>query len=118
MQIAYKPIRNLIILIAAASLVYYGFRKWDKWLDRTIKHSYIQFNESEIKGKLEWTTVKYHMISFKLQGRPTEYLIDPNVDIDGHIFDLTAKPGYSIIKAPYSDTLTLKKVSKKHEFTF
>jgi hypothetical protein len=119
MQIAYKPIRNLIIFMLTASVLYYLFNKWGDRMDSSIKEGYIQFDKSEIEGRLERTGIRYHMTSFKLQGDNHEYIVSPYTDNDyGHIFNGIAKPGDSIIKAAYSKTFTLKKGTKKYVFPF
>ena len=118
MQIAYKPIRNLVVFIFIASVLYYLFNKWGDRMDNSIKEDYIQFNKAELRGRLEHTGIRYHMTSFKLQGDNHEYIVSPYTDNDGRIFDGIAKPGDSIIKAAYGNTITLKKGTKKYVFPF
>jgi hypothetical protein len=118
MQIAYKPIRNLIVSIVLASVLYYLFNKWGDRMDNSIKEGYIKFDKSEIKGKLERTDIKYHMTSFKLQGDNQEYIVSPYTDNEGNIFSGIAKPGDSIIKPAYGNAIALKKGTKKYEFQF
>jgi len=118
MQIAYRPIRNLIVFVIIASLLYYLFNEWSNHMDNSIKEGYIKFDKTELRGKLEYTGIRYHMTSFKLKGDNYEYIVSPYTDNDGHIFNTFAKPGDSIIKATYSAKLTLKKGVKIYEFTF
>lgn len=118
MQIAYKPVRNLIAFLIIASVLYFLFDKWGDHMDNSIKEGYIQFDKSAINGRIEHLGVKYHMTSFILQGDNHEYFVSSYANRKGHFFEGLAKPGDSLIKAAYTDTLTLLKGTKKFTFQF
>ena len=54
------------------------------------------------------------MTSFRLKGDNQEYIVSRYTDDKGNIFNGIAKPGDSIIKAAYGNSITLIKGIKKY----
>lgn len=113
-----SKLKKIIISILAGAVIIFSWIIWGDKMDKKIVEAYNNFYTSDIRGQLESTSIKYHMTSFKMQEDNQEYIFSPYTDINGHIFDAVSKPGDSIIKPAYSDTILVKKRNEEFKFSF
>lgn len=81
---------------------------------------FIQFDTTNIHGVIKDVGIGYHGAVFKIKGMNKEFVFYPYTGKinEYKIFDHIAKEGDTIIKPPYSDTLTLLKNGKEYLYTF
>jgi hypothetical protein len=89
---------------------------------RTGIRNYKEFNNADIKGIIEYTKIKNQGSAIKVKGTDANYVFYPytNEQLNGsRIFNGFAKPGDSIVKENYSDTLYLIKPNGSiYKYTF
>jgi hypothetical protein len=79
------------------------------------------FYKSNLEGLIEVISIENHGTSLKLRNDKYEYIFYPMTDDrlnDGHIFMDFARPGDSVRKPPFSDTLFLIKKGKTFKYEF
>ncbi len=80
-----------------------------------------QFNETSISGRIIFIEKYSREATFKIEKNPNAFKFYPitNQSLNSsHIFDYFAKPGDSVWKPAYSDTLFLFKNGQVYQYTF
>lgn len=107
------------ISIFAIFLIYLFIGK--NYMTRKAELNFGVFNTVEIKGLLVYVNIVNKGVGFNIKNDSHTFVFYPLTDQnlnDSHIFNYFAKPGDSIFKAAYSDTLYLFKNDKVYRYTF
>jgi hypothetical protein len=97
-------------------MIYFGGKyNSRKWLE-----SYIEFDSTNINGRLERVEYGNKSLIFKVDNNKEWFGSSPLTGPlnDDEIFEKFAKAGDTIIKPAHSDTLRLKKKGKDYLYTF
>lgn len=89
--------------------------------DRKILNEFHRFNKSLITGRISYVEEYSREASFRIENNTTKFKFYPITDEElngSRIFSYFAKPGDSIYKAAFSDTLFLFKNGKVYRYTF
>jgi hypothetical protein len=108
----------ILLFVALGCLLFYY---WSTVVDNKIQKERQIFNQSKIEGHIEFVGTKYHTTSLKLENDPHEYVFYPIADEKmnkGNVFSNIARPGDSVMKLAYGDTLTLIKSGKIYYYAF
>ncbi|MGN7787353.1 hypothetical protein ACTJIJ_22655 [Niabella sp. 22666] len=89
--------------------------------DEKVKREFDLFYSSQLSGKIIKIEEYSRGSNFILENNPNEYAFYPYTDKrlnNNQIFQYIAKPGDSVFKSAYSDTLFLIKGNKTYSYTF
>lgn len=92
-----------------------------RYQDKKAKNEFDLFYSTQLSGKIVRIDKYARASNFVLDNSPIEFAFYPYVDENlnnGEIFSYIAKPGDSIYKAAYSDTLFLIKKNRMYLYAF
>ncbi len=112
-----KLFRIIGLFILIGFLIYFGMQ----YQDKKVKKEFDLFYSSSLSGTISKIDEYSRSSNFSLVNNSSEFTFYPYVDKglnDSEIFQYLAKPGDSIYKPAFSDTLLLIKSHKVYSFTF
>jgi hypothetical protein len=118
MRIGFNPLRDMLLTIIAISLLIYFLVRWNTNHSNQIHPSYLLFDSSNIKGKVDTISIRFNLEALKVDNSDQEYLFAPNITEEGAFFHAYTEKGDSIIKPPYSKVVIVKGKDTSYTYTF
>lgn len=118
MKIAFNPLRDMLIAIVLASVLFYALARW-KQSQRGAGHQlFFQFDSANIRGKIDTAWLREGVQSFRVEREGKDYHFIPGINRDGEMFQAIAEKGDSLIKPSFSSFILVVKKGTVHRFTF
>jgi hypothetical protein len=119
MKRSFNPLRDMLLTIVAMSLLMYFLISKRVTGEADMLHQvFLQFDSSDIKGKVDTISFQNNMETFKVDNSQKEYLFAPDITKEGAFFHAYTEKGDSIIKPPFSKVVVVKGKQNAYAYTF